>query len=192
MNGLQNLADGLFDAILRELRLLAVVSLAATNLVLLEVFLTNFKSDRDASLLPVTVLVTRVLVISIVKFHSETSSLESFEDLFGLSLDALVVTSSLLNRDDDNLSASNSWWEHKTDVIRVHHDHRPYTSSGDTPRCLPDHFLLLVFVKESHIEHLCEVLSELMRGCSLDSSSTDWDVDLSGGGEVGSSKSLIV
>jgi hypothetical protein len=50
----------------------------------------------------------------------------------------------------------------------------------------------ILFIQEVDVKHLGEVLAELMRGSTLDSSSTDWDVDLSGCREVSTSESFII
>ena len=52
-------------------------------------------------------------------------------------------------------------------------------------------FLLTLLVFIPDIKHFSEVLAELMRGGTLDSSSTDWDIDLSSSCEICSGKSLI-
>jgi len=68
-----------------------------------------------------------------------------------------------------HLNLSNSGWQNESFVVAVHHHDNANRACGDAPRVLIRIAHLPCFwVLERDVEHLREVLAEVMRSCSLE------------------------
>lgn len=109
-----------------------------------------------------------------------------------LFVDCRHVVTLIGDGHEHNLGLGNSWRKHKTLVVTVNHNHRANRPSRETPRGLPDKLLFALFVLELHIEHLCKVLTKLVRSSSLDSSTICWNEKFDSCRVVRSSKLLSI
>lgn len=123
---------------------------------------------------------------------------------FPLQLGTSVVNSLVLalglgqtNWDDSNLLQSNPGREDQTLIITVDHDHNTDRSCRKTPRILVDKRLFLfsrsslVGMLDGNVEHLGEVLSEMMGCSSLNTSTGGWNEPLDGGSVISSGEFLL-
>ena len=111
-----------------------------------------------------------IVVVSQINLDSKVSLLQIFVKSIGSSID-LLLFSFEWDRHNNYLHICNSWRKHKTFIVSVIHCHDTDWSSGKTPRCLPYKFLFLFLILENNIKHFCEVLTQVVRGGSLYSSS---------------------
>ena len=90
-----------------------------------------------------------------------------------LLLDVLSGSTSLLycvlehNGDDDDLNGSDSGRQDKTHVVAMNHYHNTYGTGSATPAVLPGNLLLALLVLVLDLEHLAEVLPQVMRRRAL-------------------------
>lgn len=69
-------------------------------------------------------------------------------------------------------------------VITVVENHNTDGTSGETPRGLPSELLVLIVIEEVDVEHLREVLAEMMRCRSLHGTSVRGNACFNRGREV--------
>jgi len=71
------------------------------------------------------------------------------------------------NRDDDHLVRGNPWRQNQSAVVAVGHDHAADQPCRDAPRCAVNELHRLVARLELDVEHLREVLTQVVRGAGL-------------------------
>ncbi len=85
------------------------------------------------------------------------------------------------------------WREDQALIVRVDHNHDTDGARRDAPGVLVDEARLLALgVLEDDVEDLAEVLSQVVRGGTLDGATGGTDVDLHGGSVVTAGELLLL
>mmetsp|Transcript_4563 Transcript_4563/g.9404 ORF Transcript_4563/g.9404 Transcript_4563/m.9404 type:complete len:237 (+) Transcript_4563:451-1161(+) len=173
------------------------VPLGHHELALRDVHGADLQPHRHTLHLPVVELPARCLV-PVVQPHTDASLLE----LSGVGRCGCVQGLPVFrgsgrldaDRHDDHLQAGHLRRKHQSLVIAVHHDHDPNCSLRYAPRVLVGMLAQfpcgVVGVLEGDVEHLREVLAQVVRGGSLDGPPCHRDESLHCGGVVSARESL--
>jgi hypothetical protein len=81
----EHFEDFLCKTIPFNLRFDAIVSLAHSDFLLLEIFLAELKSNWNTSELPMIVLESWVIIFTVIKFNSDLGSLELLAKFLGFA-----------------------------------------------------------------------------------------------------------
>mmetsp|Transcript_31152 Transcript_31152/g.57012 ORF Transcript_31152/g.57012 Transcript_31152/m.57012 type:complete len:321 (+) Transcript_31152:240-1202(+) len=192
LNLLQFLLHDIRQLIHSDICLLAVVPHHHPCLPLLQIPGSHLDPDRHALLLPVCILPPRIVDRSIVELHPHALVVQRLTDGFAKARE--FFEGALLRNDghDDHLLRRHAGRQDQPRVVPVDHDHDPDGTRGETPARLPHHLCLPILVLVVDVEHLTEVLAQVMRGGALDGTSGDGNVPLNGGGGVSPRELLLL
>ena len=101
------------------LYLLTVVTTTKDAFAILNISGTDFYTKRDSSHLLFRELPARSLV-GIIYLNSDSCLTQSLLELIGLIKYSLLL---LLDGNYHNLGRCNLWWQHKTRIVTMNHDH---------------------------------------------------------------------
>lgn len=94
--------------------------------------------------------------------------------------------------DPTYLNAGHLWRKHQTLIVTVHHHNHTNRPGGDGPWILVGVTSLpCLGILKWEVKHLWEVLTQMMRGGSLNPTTSGWDVGLYCGGEICPSECLL-
>lgn len=172
----KELCQALTEASLSALEFLSRVAHYAAHFASVEVIGTELETDGSAAHFPLVKLVARVVDVTVVDGDAETGLTQLSCDFVTPGLQIVTVVSGLDDGNDNELGLSNLRRQNEALVVRMDHNHGTNAASGHTPGCLPDVLALRVLIFEHHLEHLGEVLAEMMGGSTLDATTTDWNV----------------
>ncbi|KAH3662075.1 hypothetical protein OGAPHI_006256 [Ogataea philodendri] len=199
LDGFQKLWNVSLDRVQRNRYLFTSVSSHCQGRVLGQVLWTNLQSDWNTLKLPVGELPTRRVVCSEI---GDSTHLRGRQLLLQLGTSLVQLLFDLLgglvgntNRNDHDLVLRHSWRNHQSLVVGVDHHHDTNDSSRQTPRSLVSKNLWMLRTKRvfhRNAEHLGEVLTQVVRGSTLNTSSTGWNVTFTCGGVQSSSKLLVL
>mmetsp|Transcript_16181 Transcript_16181/g.33201 ORF Transcript_16181/g.33201 Transcript_16181/m.33201 type:complete len:762 (+) Transcript_16181:84-2369(+) len=172
--------------------LLAAVTDHDARLLALHVAGTHLDPDRHALLLPVVVLPPGVVHFAVVELGAQARGLEGCEDLVAVGTELLHGALLADDGNDDGLKGCDGGGKDEAAVVAVDHDHDPDGSGGEAPGRLPRDlgFPLLVLVLD--VEHLAEVLPQVVGRGALDGSAGHGDVGLDGGGLIPARELLLL
>jgi len=173
-----------------HLELFTVISADEAHLLLLVVLFAQFQPNGGALKLPMVEFPPGVIVFAVIADRADAYRLQGLAKLGHLVQDGGCVVILIGNRDEDDLGLSHSGGDDETLVVTVDHDHGPDGSGGETPRGLPHELLLPGFILKPDIEHLGEVLAQLMRGSALNPTSIGGHIELNSCCVVGSGEFL--
>mmetsp|Transcript_6977 Transcript_6977/g.16127 ORF Transcript_6977/g.16127 Transcript_6977/m.16127 type:complete len:287 (+) Transcript_6977:397-1257(+) len=147
---------------------------------LLEVAGSHLDPDRYALLLPVCVLPARVVDQPVVELDPDVLLLERLE--YGPAVRRELLDRAGLARDghDDALERRDAGGQDEPGVVPVDHDHDAYGPRRESPARLPSRLRLALLVLVVDVEHLPEVLAEVVRRRALDGPPGNGDVGLDG------------
>mmetsp|Transcript_4968 Transcript_4968/g.12067 ORF Transcript_4968/g.12067 Transcript_4968/m.12067 type:complete len:440 (+) Transcript_4968:100-1419(+) len=167
-----------FGDIARDLSRFGIrdVSLGHDERALLNVHGPELDAQGDALHLPVVELPAWGMV-TLIKLDANARLRELHVEIHCgvFHLVPLRVRAGSLQADshNDHLEASNWRWQHQAFVVTMHHGHYADRSLRDAPRVLIRKLLLLprsvIGILELDLEHLREVLAEVVRRCTLNS-----------------------
>ncbi|KAH3664938.1 hypothetical protein OGATHE_003753 [Ogataea polymorpha] len=125
-------------------------------------------------------------------FESRVQLGASFVELVLNLLRGLVSDT---NRNDHHLVLSHPWRNDQTLVVGMDHHHDTNNSGRKTPRRLMCIYFRMLWTKRvlnRDVEHLGEVLAEVVRGGTLNTPAGGWDVSFASGGVQTSGKLLVL
>ena len=95
------------------------------------------------------------------------------------------------NRHDNGLEGADPGWQDESRVVSVDHNHDTNGAGGESPRGLPGNLGLARFVLKVNVKHFAKVLSEVVRGGSLNGPPGNGNVRFDRGGLVSTGKFFL-
>ena len=158
----------------------------------LNVARADLDTDRDALLLPVVVLPSGVVGVTIIELGTDALVQQRLKDILAVRGDVGHGHFLGHNGDDDSLQRGDARGQDQTGVVTVDHNHHTERTGGEAPTGLPGNLTLALDVLVSNVEHLAKVLAEVVGRGALDGTAGHGDVGLDGGGLMSTGELLLL
>ena len=167
LNLLEEFADMLYDAV--DGARLFGERVAASNLygAVFQIASTDSQTNGHTAELVFSKLKAGGHVVSRIDLHADAELLELVSNGVNLLEDSIELVGFLEDRHDSHLDRCEMGRQDEAVIVGMRHDERTHQASGNAPRGSPYVLLLVLFVEESDVKRLGEVLSEEMRGSGL-------------------------
>mmetsp|Transcript_30822 Transcript_30822/g.74463 ORF Transcript_30822/g.74463 Transcript_30822/m.74463 type:complete len:321 (-) Transcript_30822:787-1749(-) len=162
------------------------------SLALLQITRPDLYTNRHALLLPVRVLPPRIVYHPVVELAPHVLLLEGPFNALAVRREVLEGTLLANDGNDHGLEGRDPGGKYQSGIIAVDHDHHADRSRGQSPASLPRHLRLPLLVLIINVEHLTEVLSEVMTRRPLDRPPGSGDVPLHGSRRVSPRELLLL
>ncbi len=146
------------NSVLRKLEFLSIVSKNTFNLILFNIFWTNFNSNWDTFKLPMVIFPSWIVIISVIIVNSDIWLFNNCLQFFTSFINNLLFSFEW-DWNNNSLNLGDSWWKNKTFIVTVLHNHNTNWSGSEAPTCLPNKLLLFLLVFKFNTKHFSEILS---------------------------------